>query len=59
VRFLAGLSPDTYVNIMDQYRPCYRAHEYPPLARRPTRAEIQEAVGMARAAGLGRLDGDR
>jgi len=57
VRFLAGLSPSTYVNIMDQYRPCYRAHEYPALTRRPTRAEIQEAVRMARAAGLTRLDG--
>jgi putative pyruvate formate lyase activating enzyme len=57
VRFLAELSKDTYVNIMDQYRPCYRAHEYPPLARRPTRAELQEAVRLARAAGLHRLDG--
>jgi putative pyruvate formate lyase activating enzyme len=57
VRFLSGLSPSTYVNIMDQYRPCYRAHAYPPLARRPARAEIQEAVRMARAAGLTRLDG--
>jgi len=57
VRFLAGLSPGTYVNVMDQYRPCYRAHEHPALTRRPTRAEIQEAVRMARAAGLSRLDG--
>jgi putative pyruvate formate lyase activating enzyme len=57
VRFLAELSEDTYVNIMDQYRPCYRAHEYPPLARRPTRAELEEAVRLARAAGLHRLDG--
>jgi putative pyruvate formate lyase activating enzyme len=57
VRFLAGLSSNTYVNIMDQYRPSYRAHEHPLLARRPTRAEIQEAVRMARAAGLSRLDG--
>jgi putative pyruvate formate lyase activating enzyme len=56
-RFLAGLSPGTYVNVMDQYRPCYRAHEYQALTRRPTRAEIQEAVRMARAAGLSRLDG--
>jgi putative pyruvate formate lyase activating enzyme len=59
VRFLAGLSEDTYVNIMDQYRPCYRAHEYPPLARRPTRAELEEALRLARAAGLHRLDGYR
>ncbi|MBI4574118.1 MAG: radical SAM protein [candidate division NC10 bacterium] len=57
VRFLAGLSGDTYVNIMDQYRPCYRAHEYPLLARRPTTAELEEARRLARAAGLHRLDG--
>ncbi|HSB69478.1 MAG TPA: radical SAM protein [Candidatus Methylomirabilis sp.] len=57
VRFLADLSKDTYVNIMAQYRPCYRAHEYPSLARRPTRAEFQAALQLARAAGLRRLDG--
>ena len=57
VLFLAGSSEDTYVNIMGQYRPCYRAHEYPPLARRPTRAELDEARQLARAAGLHRLDG--
>ncbi len=57
VKFLAELSEDTYVNIMDQYRPCYRAHEYPPLARRPTRPELEEALRLARAAGLHRLDG--
>jgi len=57
VRFLAELSEDTYVNIMAQYRPCYRAHEYPPLARRPTRTELEEALQLARAAGLHRLDG--
>ncbi len=57
VRFLAELSEDTYLNLMDQYRPCYRAHEYPLLARRPTRAELEEALQLARAAGLHRLDG--
>lgn len=56
-RFLAELSEDTYVNIMAQYRPCYRAHEYPPLARRPTREELEGALRLARAAGLNRLDG--
>ena len=57
VRFLAELSEDTYVNIMAQYRPYYRAHEYPALARRPTRAELEAALQLARAAGLHRLDG--
>ncbi len=57
VRFLAGLSKNTYINIMTQYRPCYRAHEYPALAGRPTRAEFEEAFRLAREAGLHRLDG--
>ena len=57
VRFLAALSKDTYVNIMAQYRPCYRAHEYPALARRPTRTELEMAQRQARTAGLHRLDG--
>ncbi len=57
MRFLAALSRDTYVNIMDQYRPCCRAWDYPPLSRRPTRAEIEEALMLARDAGLHRLDG--
>jgi putative pyruvate formate lyase activating enzyme len=57
VCFLAELSEDTYVNIMAQYRPCYRAHEYPPLARRPTREELEGALRLARAAGLHRIDG--
>ncbi len=57
VRFLADLSKDTYVNIMDQYKPCYRAHESPPLPRRPPRAEFEEALRLAREAGLHRFDG--
>lgn len=56
VRFLADLSPDTYINIMDQYRPCYKAYTLPPLNRRITREEYREAVELARAAGLYRLD---
>jgi len=50
------ISPNTYINIMAQYRPCYRAHEFPELARRITVAEYAEAVRLARAAGLHRLD---
>lgn len=55
--FLADLSPQTYLNVMAQYRPCHRARDFPPLARRPTREEIAGAFGLARAAGLTRLDG--
>jgi uncharacterized Fe-S radical SAM superfamily protein PflX len=41
----------------NQYRPCYRAHAYPLLARRPTAGELERALRLARAAGLRRLDG--
>lgn len=51
------LSPDTYVNIMDQYRPCFKAADYPPLNRRITAEEFNEAVAIAREEGLQRLDG--
>ncbi len=55
-RFLAEeISPDTYVNIMDQYYPAYRALRHPPLHRRPTRREVEEAYAAARAAGLWRF----
>jgi len=55
--FLAReISPDTYVNLMDQYRPCYRADEFPPLDRRPTRTEMAAARAIARELGLSRLD---
>ncbi|HAW60601.1 MAG TPA: radical SAM protein [Actinobacteria bacterium] len=58
MRFLAKeISPDTYVNVMDQYYPCYKAFENPPLDRRITPAEFEEAVRMAREEGLWRLDG--
>jgi putative pyruvate formate lyase activating enzyme len=56
VRFLRDqVSPNTYINVMAQYRPCYRAHELPPLDRRITNDEYAEAVRLAEKAGL-RLD---
>lgn len=55
--FLAReISRDTYLNLMDQYRPCYRADEFPPLDRRPTRAEMAAAQATAQKWGLKRLD---
>jgi len=50
------VSPDTYLNLMAQYRPCYRAPEQPPLDRRPTPAEYDHARELAGRLGLRRLD---
>jgi putative pyruvate formate lyase activating enzyme len=56
-RFLAEeISANTYINIMDQYRPCHRAVELPPLDRPITRAEYERALRQAQAAGLHRFD---
>ena len=57
MRFLAEeVSTNTYLNVMDQYRPCFKASELPPLDRRVTTAEYRHAVRHAREAGLHRLD---
>jgi putative pyruvate formate lyase activating enzyme len=56
MRFLANeISTNTYVNIMDQYRPCWKSSNYPPLDRGITKEEFDEAVEVAKAAGLHRL----
>jgi putative pyruvate formate lyase activating enzyme len=56
-RFLAQeVSPDTFINVMGQYRPCYKAGHYPELDRPPTRQELEQAHQVARAAGLRRFD---
>ncbi len=53
VDFLAReISPDCFINIMAQYRPAYRARQFPPLDRRPTRDEVLEAIRLARDRGL-------
>jgi len=46
------LGPDTHINITGQYRPMFRAHEFPPLDRRLTQAEYTQAMQWAREAGL-------
>lgn len=58
MRFIAQeVSPDTYVNVMDQYRPCYKAFDHPPMNRRITRDEFEEAIRIAVEEGIRRLDG--
>jgi putative pyruvate formate lyase activating enzyme len=55
--FLAGeISRGTYLNLMDQYRPCYRADEYPEIDRPITSEEFREALATAARVGLTRLD---
>ena len=55
MRFLAQeISVGTYVNIMDQYRPCYKADEDSRLGRHITPNELAEAVSEARKQGLRR-----
>jgi len=59
-QFLAEeVSRDTYLNVMGQYHPCYKAQEHPPLDRRITPKEYAEAVAACRAAGLYRFDKDQ
>ena len=64
-RWLAEeLSPDTYVNIMDQYHPDHQVGrkkrsgrpEFASIDRRPSRAELDAALEAAREAGLWRFD---
>jgi putative pyruvate formate lyase activating enzyme len=59
VGWLAGLSRDSYLNLMDQYYPAWKAQTNPRFAeinRRVKRQEMVQAFEMARAAGLWRLD---
>ncbi len=57
MRFLAEeVSPDTYVNVMAQYRPCYQANKHPDINRPITAREYRQAVEAATGAGLHRLD---
>ncbi len=48
------ISPDTYLNLMDQYYPTYQAHRYPELSRRITAREYREAVEYALNRGIHR-----
>lgn len=57
VRFLVQeISPDTYLNLVDQYYPAYHASRFPELNRRLTAGEYEQALRFARDLGLHRLD---
>jgi putative pyruvate formate lyase activating enzyme len=60
LRWLAEeISPDTYVNLMAQYRPDYRVPgnpRYRDIDRRPRPEELAAAGAAGRGAGLWRFD---
>jgi putative pyruvate formate lyase activating enzyme len=57
MRFIAQrISPDSYVNVMSQYRPCGRGAEVKGLNRHLLPEEYQLAVKAAQQEGISRLD---
>jgi putative pyruvate formate lyase activating enzyme len=57
MRFLATeVSPETYVNIMGQYRSEHKAYKYPEIDRRPTGLEMEKALRAAAEEGISRID---
>ncbi len=59
LRFIAEkLSRDSYVNIMSQYRPMFKAGEHEELKRSPSLEEYRRAIEIARGFGLHRGFGD-
>ena len=53
IDFLADhISPNTYINVMGQYRPEYQACQYQSLSRRPTQHEVASVRQYAHQQGL-------
>ncbi|UCD16155.1 MAG: radical SAM protein [Candidatus Omnitrophota bacterium] len=48
----SSLPKDTYLNLMSQYQPFYKAFSYPEIARRITVGEYKDAIFWAKEAGL-------
>jgi putative pyruvate formate lyase activating enzyme len=51
-----NLPKDTYLNIMGQYNPVFKAYDYPELSRRITKEEYIKVVNKAKDLGLTNLD---
>jgi putative pyruvate formate lyase activating enzyme len=52
LQLIASVSLDIPVNIMTQYYPAFKAHQYAELNRRITREEFIKVVEKARTLGL-------
>jgi putative pyruvate formate lyase activating enzyme len=48
------ISVNSYINIMDQYRPYFKSADYPELSRPTTQAEYLSAIEISRSFGLHR-----
>ena len=58
INFIAEeISRNSYLNIMDQYHPCYRAGEFPEIDRPVSEDEFSGVIAYAREAGLERIVG--
>ena len=56
MEFLANeVSVNTFVNVMAQYYPAYKAFDHPMLSKRLTQGEYREAINVAERAGLKRI----
>jgi putative pyruvate formate lyase activating enzyme len=53
MRFIAQeLSPDSYISLMSQYRPCYQANKFKEISRRLRAEEYEEAKEAMQKYGL-------
>ncbi|MCM8831147.1 MAG: radical SAM protein [Candidatus Omnitrophica bacterium] len=50
--FIRSLSVHTYINIMDQYHPCYNAYKFSQINRCITEEEYTEVINYAKKIGL-------
>lgn len=57
IKYIAKeISADSYLNIMAQYRPCYKAYEIPELRRSLSMAEFRAAIEIAHEEGMKHID---
>ena len=57
VKFITNqISKNSYLNLMDQYRPTYNAYKFSEINRSITKEEYTNALQLARTAGLNILD---
>ena len=55
IDFILELSENTYLNIMDQYRPGYKSVNYSDIRRPISAGEYHEIINYARSKGLSRI----